>query len=562
MTVNGTTSLPYTQKASTGNAAAGNTAINGTVTGNFALGDFWAMLFSNINVQNGTSLKATTTLLQTKITAAGEGDIADPALTLKPGKKTKMDDLSGLLPILPAHIQQTSVKAGDTELLPDQTALMATDETIAAEQAMDEKSLFFTAEISTPGAEKISAETSKNQKKFLDILDSLLNGTPLKSSTEVADSNPVKNEISFTNKVVTQDAADKNVQVITIDTANAAETSASLIAAGLSPEQITKLMKQISDNTGEGDAELPVITKILIPQEKKEIVFIPRSLLLAQAMATKETEISVEASAADDIASKLNNLLVGDSKAEDFTLPETEIMMGKEKNPASNAAALTMNMAKALGQNNKAQATPALSTFFGNSSALPDGLYFTSSLSGQIYPDGTTWSQDGATRLSPMTLGGPGMAASLVNTAQNAGASHPAAQVIAATLGKASGDGINKNITIRLEPPELGRVEVKLEFSKDKTMKAHMLVEKPETFLMLQRDAHVLERALQDSGLNSGNMSFELAQDGGQFDHGNGRHGGHGSSDGNNAEQEIEIIESTMTWNVDDAGNTHYDILA
>lgn len=85
--------------------------------------------------------------------------------------------------------------------------------------------------------------------------------------------------------------------------------------------------------------------------------------------------------------------------------------------------------------------------------------------------------------------------------------------------------------------------------------------------MMMQRDSHLLERALQDSGLDvdSGSLSFDLAQDGYAFQHNGGHdHGRHagGSSDPNSSEN-LEIIESTMTWQVDlETGHTHYSILA
>ena len=105
-------------------------------------------------------------------------------------------------------------------------------------------------------------------------------------------------------------------------------------------------------------------------------------------------------------------------------------------------------------------------------------------------------------------------------------------------------------------------------FSKDKTMKAVVKAETPETFMMLQRDAQILERALHDAGLDADSgLSFELAQDGEFMDQNNQRGGGHdqgGTGRGGNSNgDELEIIESTMTWRVDpNTGHTRYDIYA
>ena len=88
---------------------------------------------------------------------------------------------------------------------------------------------------------------------------------------------------------------------------------------------------------------------------------------------------------------------------------------------------------------------------------------------------------------------------------------------------------------------------------------------------MMQRDAHVLERTLQEIGMDGsdGGLSFELAQDGNLFDHDNGHggsnhSGGGGTGDGENADDESEIvIATTMDWYVDpETGMTRYNILA
>ena len=104
-------------------------------------------------------------------------------------------------------------------------------------------------------------------------------------------------------------------------------------------------------------------------------------------------------------------------------------------------------------------------------------------------------------------------------------------------------------------------------FGKDKTVKAIVTAEKPEKYMMLQRDAHTLERALQTAGLDAdGGLSFELAEHGFDFDHQNQRGGGHdngGTGSSDYADEELEIIESTMTWHVDpETGHMRYDIWA
>lgn len=155
---------------------------------------------------------------------------------------------------------------------------------------------------------------------------------------------------------------------------------------------------------------------------------------------------------------------------------------------------------------------------------------------------------------------------STITQGQSAGQSQPATQLVAITMQKMGTDGKDRTFTLRLDPPKLGQVEVKMSFNKDKTMKALLVIEKPETFAMLQRDAQALERAMQEIGLNAdGGLSFELAQDGHDFNQ-DGRHDGtrNNTSGGQNDDtpEDLDLIESTMTWQVDpETGHMRYDIL-
>ncbi|MCH8685882.1 flagellar hook-length control protein FliK [Pedomonas mirosovicensis] len=71
---------------------------------------------------------------------------------------------------------------------------------------------------------------------------------------------------------------------------------------------------------------------------------------------------------------------------------------------------------------------------------------------------------------------------------------------------------------LRLDPAELGRIEVKLELGKDGQAVVHIQADNASTMDLLRRDAHVLERALADTGLrlDSGGLNFSLRQQDGQ----------------------------------------------
>lgn len=72
----------------------------------------------------------------------------------------------------------------------------------------------------------------------------------------------------------------------------------------------------------------------------------------------------------------------------------------------------------------------------------------------------------------------------------------------------------DSRFTIRLDPPELGRIDVNLNVNSHGHAQAVLAVEKPQTLDLLLRDAPTLERALKDAGLElGGNLSFSLKED-------------------------------------------------
>ncbi|MGL4975063.1 MAG: flagellar hook-length control protein FliK [Bosea sp. (in: a-proteobacteria)] len=74
----------------------------------------------------------------------------------------------------------------------------------------------------------------------------------------------------------------------------------------------------------------------------------------------------------------------------------------------------------------------------------------------------------------------------------------------------------SKRFDIRLDPAELGRVDVRLEFNEDGTVTASLTADRVETLQMLQRDARTLERAFEQAGLKSsdGGIDFQLRDQG------------------------------------------------
>ena len=73
-----------------------------------------------------------------------------------------------------------------------------------------------------------------------------------------------------------------------------------------------------------------------------------------------------------------------------------------------------------------------------------------------------------------------------------------------------------KHFDIRLDPPELGRVDVHMSVSRDGKAEALLTADRPETLELLQRDSKTLERALKDAGLDLSNNSLNFSLKGQQ----------------------------------------------
>jgi flagellar hook-length control protein FliK len=64
---------------------------------------------------------------------------------------------------------------------------------------------------------------------------------------------------------------------------------------------------------------------------------------------------------------------------------------------------------------------------------------------------------------------------------------------------------------IRLDPAELGRIDVRIDVDRNGHVTSHLMVEKPETLSMLRQDAPQLQRALDDAGFNTGNSGLQFS---------------------------------------------------
>ena len=64
---------------------------------------------------------------------------------------------------------------------------------------------------------------------------------------------------------------------------------------------------------------------------------------------------------------------------------------------------------------------------------------------------------------------------------------------------------------IRLDPPELGRIDVRLDVNSNGQVTSHVTVDRPETLTLLQSQQPQLERALEQAGLKTADNGLQFS---------------------------------------------------
>ena len=366
-----------------------------------------------------------------------------------------------------------------------------------------------------------------------------------------------------------------------------------LIALGLNPTEITEVSEKVSELQKKLGREITVEDLIagvggLLPATPQTAV-----VALKTSGDTKATIDSIDENTqpTDDLAAQLNAMDVGAGEITDETVPDA----AAKKDPQAGitnikAGDADLKKSEGLPLTDEQPADRTVKPDNTNGHVKKDAAAFKENLvnmlngnraqhGDMVFPvtyngvdaDNALFQPYGYNATPSLSLGTTAQAANMISSPAVAGQNHPATQLVAATLTKAGKGGEDSTINLRLDPPELGNVAVRLQFGKDKTVKAHVTVEKPETYMMLQREGHSLERALQSAGLDTQGqaISFELAQDNGAFrhnDNGDNANGNFGKG-GGKASQDVggadEIIQSSMTWQVDPStGRMRYNIMA
>ncbi len=394
------------------------------------------------------------------------------------------------------------------------------------------------------------------KKKFLEFLDTLLAGIP----------EGEKPAIDLSGKLTKKDLLN-----------SATAEFPGLIATGLKPGQLATAMEKFGRDIlqqYEGNEEIQGVIvgliKMMPPQSNSgfDAIIMPKALFVSK----------------DGNGTPMTGQAASSSPSSGQTAPAGPLSLngqGSSYNPMTPLTAdeaMLAAAAKGKGGQEISGKVAGMETLAGKGGEKADAASASFAfLSGFEFPfPGDIFSADNWSDpvLDKLGMQSPGQNTShqasltqMVTQAPQAGSAHPSTQIVAAHLQKMAANSDTRNMTLDMDPPDLGRVKVQMEYNvKEKTVKAHMLIEKPETYLMLQRDSHALERALQEAGLEVGgeSLEFELAQDGQDFTH-DGSHDGNSngySSGGETGGEEIEVIETTMNWYIDpETGAQRYDLL-
>src|SRR5204862_2068436 len=82
---------------------------------------------------------------------------------------------------------------------------------------------------------------------------------------------------------------------------------------------------------------------------------------------------------------------------------------------------------------------------------------------------------------------------------------------LAVEIAASAKNGMSR-FEIRLDPADLGRIDVRIDVNRNGQVTSHLTVEKPETLSMLRLDAPQLQRQLDDAGFKTsdGGLQFSL----------------------------------------------------
>lgn len=167
-------------------------------------------------------------------------------------------------------------------------------------------------------------------------------------------------------------------------------------------------------------------------------------------------------------------------------------------------------------------------------------------------------------------------AANAITAQNNAAQSHPTTQMLAMSLTKMASKAANgqdsQTYRLQLDPPEMGRIDIEMDvIEKTGHLKAVITAEKPEALGLLQRDMHVLLKAMQDAGfegMSQNDLAFNLSQGNENMADNNGHGKGFGGQGGEHSDANADLetasvmIEGEMSLIIDPVtGQRHVNMM-
>ena len=131
-----------------------------------------------------------------------------------------------------------------------------------------------------------------------------------------------------------------------------------------------------------------------------------------------------------------------------------------------------------------------------------------------------------------------------------------ATQAVAAVIQRNVKDGAtgSQTISMRLDPMELGKMDIRMEYKKGDPLKVHLVVEKADTMNMFLRDQTALETALNQAGIKSENLSLSFEHNQGAFEQAMNDNKG-----GQNQNQNAHTVKHQAAAPLTDIVNTNID---
>lgn len=258
-----------------------------------------------------------------------------------------------------------------------------------------------------------------------------------------------------------------------------------------------------------GDASIPADGEVegaaLVPVTAPATAGVPAAAanVANQTTASQAAAVATEATAAIPTAETAANVET------DATVETTDAVDGDNAATTASASSQTPAKASATGLTaSPASATPP-NAATNVAAATPDLQAAVDPTAGAQAKTTTTIDALAAAAPAPHEAA----RASATNTAAQASA--PAATVQVYTRMIERFDGRAQRFEIRLDPAELGRVDVRIEIGADKKVHAVLAAHDSAALNDLMRGHRALERALADAGIDmaDGGVKFELASD-------------------------------------------------